>query len=141
MKKAISFVTIVVMLLAMVPAVFAAAVICPVVNTGVFLIGCRLFFWETIAGWGAALGFTNAADYAIFGLAAINFIIEIGVNLVLAPVIVRLIKKYMVRIKLIILPIEPMLNSTLPFISDRLIGDDSPPYGGLCCVIPLCFLG
>ena len=73
-------------------AVFTAAVICPVVNTGVFLIGCRLFFWETIAAWGAALGFTNAADYAIFGLAGINFIIEIGVNLVLAPVIVRLIK-------------------------------------------------
>lgn len=73
-------------------AVFAAAVICPVVNTGIFLIGCRLFFWETIAGWGAAMGFANAADYAIFGLAGINFLIEICVNLVLAPVIVRLIK-------------------------------------------------
>ena len=75
-----------------VAAVFSAAVICPVVNTGVFLIGCRLFFWETIAGWGAALGFSNAADYAIFGLAGINFLIEIAVNLVLAPMIVRLIK-------------------------------------------------
>ena len=73
-------------------AVFAAAVICPVVNTGIFLIGCRLFFWETIAAWGAALGFANAADYAFFGLAGINFLIEIAVNLILAPVIVRLIR-------------------------------------------------
>lgn len=73
-------------------AVFTAAVICPVVNTGVFLIGCRLFFWETIAGWGAAMGFANATDYAIFGLAGINFIIEIAVNLVLSPMIVRLIR-------------------------------------------------
>lgn len=73
-------------------AVFAAAVICPVVNTGIFLIGCRLFFWETIAVWGAALGFANAADYAFFGLAGINFLIEIAVNLILAPMIVRLIK-------------------------------------------------
>lgn len=75
-----------------VAAVFGAAVICPVVNTGIFLIGCRIFFWETIAEWGAAMGFANAADYAIFGLAGINFLIEIAVNLVLAPVIVRLIK-------------------------------------------------
>ena len=73
-------------------AVFAAAVMAPVANTGIFLMGCRLFFWETIAGWGAALGFADAADYAIFGLAGINFIIEICVNLFLAPVIVRLIK-------------------------------------------------
>ena len=73
-------------------AVFAAAVVAPVVNTGIFLIGCRLFFWETIAGWGAALGFANAADYAFFGLAGINFLIEIAVNLLLAPMIVRLIK-------------------------------------------------
>ena len=73
-------------------AVFVAAVICPVVNTGVFLMGCRIFFWETIAGWGAAIGFANAADYAIFGLAGINFLIEIAVNLILAPAIVRLIK-------------------------------------------------
>lgn len=76
-----------------VAAVLSAAVICPVVNTGVFLLGCRLFFWETIAGWGAALGFANAAEYAFFGLAGINFVIEIGVNLILAPVIVRLIKQ------------------------------------------------
>ena len=73
-------------------AVFAAAVVAPVVNTGIFLIGCRLFFWETIAAWGAAMGFANAADYAFFGLAGINFLIEIAVNLLLAPMIVRLIK-------------------------------------------------
>ena len=32
-------------------AVAVAAVVCPVVNTGVFLIGCLLFFMETIGGW------------------------------------------------------------------------------------------
>ena len=73
-------------------AVFAAAVVCPVVNTGIFLIGCWLFFLETITGWAALYGFENAAEYAIYGLAGINFIIEIAVNLVLVPVIVRLIK-------------------------------------------------
>ena len=73
-------------------AVFAAAIICPVVNTGVFLLGCKLFFLDTVAGWGAALGYENAAAYMFLGLAGVNFLIELAVNIVLAPVIVRLIK-------------------------------------------------
>ena len=75
-----------------VAGVFAAAVICPVVNTGVFLIGCWLFFLETVAQWGADLGFANAAEYMFLGLAGTNFLIELAVNIVLAPVIVRLIR-------------------------------------------------
>lgn len=73
-------------------AVFAAAIICPVVNTGVFLLGCQLFFLETVAEWGKGLGFDNAAAYMFLGLAGVNFLIELGVNIVLAPVIVRLIR-------------------------------------------------
>ena len=73
-------------------AVFVAAVVCPVVNTGVFLIGCRLFFYETITQWGLALGFANAADYMFFGLAGGNFLFELGVNLVLAPAVLRIMK-------------------------------------------------
>lgn len=72
-------------------AVIVAAVVCPVVNTGVFLLGCQLFFLETVAGWGAAAGFENVASYMFIGLAGINFLIELGTNIVLAPVITRLI--------------------------------------------------
>jgi hypothetical protein len=72
--------------------VIAAAVVCPVVNTGVFLLGCQVFFLETISAWGAAAGFENAASYMFLGLAGVNFLIELGVNILLAPVIVRLIK-------------------------------------------------
>lgn len=70
----------------------AAAIICPVINTGVFLVGCNLFFYDTITEWASMYGFPNAANYMVFGLAGINFIVEIGVNLLLAPVIVRLIQ-------------------------------------------------
>lgn len=72
-------------------AVMTAAVVCPLVNTGVFLLGCRLFFFDTITAWGAAAGFQNVGTYMIFGLTGINFLIELGVNLVLAPVVARLI--------------------------------------------------
>lgn len=72
-------------------AVFAAAIICPIVNTGVFLLGCQLFFLDTVAEWGDSMGYENAAAYMFLGLAGVNFLIELCVNIVLAPVIVRLI--------------------------------------------------
>ena len=73
-------------------AVVAAAVVCPIVNTGVFLIGCRLFFWDTIAEWGTSSGFSNPAAYAILGLVGANFLFEMAFNLLLSPVVVRLLK-------------------------------------------------
>lgn len=73
-------------------AVILAALSCPVVNTGVFLLGCWLFFMPTITQWGAAAGYENAASYMFLGLAGVNFLIELGVNFFLAPVIMRLIK-------------------------------------------------
>ena len=58
-------------------AVAVAAVVCPVVNTGVFLIGCLLFFMETIGGWADAMGFgANIGQYMIVGLVGANFIFE-----------------------------------------------------------------
>ncbi|MDD6394826.1 MAG: ECF transporter S component [Firmicutes bacterium] len=73
-------------------AVAASAIVCPVVNTGVFLIGCALFFMETIRGWAEAFGFgSNVAAYMIIGLVGVNFLLEMLVNVVLSPVIVRLI--------------------------------------------------
>lgn len=73
-------------------AVTLSAVICPVVNTGVFLLGCRLFFFETISQWGAAEGFTSVAKYMFLGLAGGNFLVELAANIILAPVIYRIIK-------------------------------------------------
>ena len=73
-------------------AVIAAAVICPVVNTGVFLLGCLIFFLPTISEWAAAMGFESVGRYMILGLVGGNFIFELLFNIVLSPVIVRLIK-------------------------------------------------
>ena len=73
-------------------AIFAAAIVCPMINTGVFLLGCFAFFYETIAEWGAALGYSSAADYMFFGLAGGNFLFELALNIVLAPVAVRILR-------------------------------------------------
>ena len=73
-------------------AVVVAAISGPIVNTGIFLLGCVFFFMPTITEWAAMFGFENATAYMFLGLAGVNFLIELGVNILLAPVIVRLIK-------------------------------------------------
>lgn len=72
-------------------AVAAAAIVCPIVNTGVFLLGCVIFFMKAITEWGLAEGFNNVAAYMFLGLAGGNFLFELGSNIVLSPVIVRVL--------------------------------------------------
>ena len=70
-------------------AVISAAVVCPIINTGIFLLGCLVFFMPTIKGWA---GDGDLLSFMIFGLGLINFPVELGFNLILSPVIVRLLK-------------------------------------------------
>ena len=73
-------------------AVVVAAVVCPLVNTGVFLLGCVLFFMDAVAALAAGAGFTGSATTFLFvGLAGFNFLFEMAFNLVLSPVVVRLL--------------------------------------------------
>lgn len=74
-------------------AVVASAIVCPVVNTGIFLIGCRLFFMSLIEQWAAGAGFTGSiGSYMILVLVGTNFLFELGINVILSPVIVRILK-------------------------------------------------
>ena len=73
-------------------ASICAGICAPVVNTGVFLIGCRLFFYDTVAAWGAAVGFENTALYMIVSFVGVNFLVELGINLVLSSAIVQIIR-------------------------------------------------
>ncbi len=72
-------------------AVILAAIACPVANTGVFVIGSFVFFLDTIKVWGAGLGYENAFLYVILGMVGINFIIELAVNVILSPTVMKLI--------------------------------------------------
>lgn len=72
-------------------AVITAAIVCPVVNTGLFLVGCSVFFLDTISEWAAGAGFESAGAYMIFGMVGLNFLVETAVNIVLSSVIVRVL--------------------------------------------------
>lgn len=72
-------------------AIVSSAVTAPIVNTGIFFIGCELFFFSDIAAY-----FNVQAEkvtvFIIIVLIGINFIVEFAVNLILAPTIYRLIE-------------------------------------------------
>ena len=72
-------------------AAIASAIVCPVVNTGVFLLGCRIFFMPYADAIAETLQMNVSGMDLFFALAGANFLLELGMNLVLSPVIVKLI--------------------------------------------------
>ena len=86
-------------------AIILSAVICPIVNTGIFLLGCKIFFMGTIIEWASAWsaqqgGATSILAYLVFGLIGGNFIFELLANIVMCPVILKLVNIGYSKIKL-----------------------------------------
>lgn len=73
-------------------AVIISAILVPLTNTGIFLIGCRLFFFDTIKEWAVGFGFENAFIYMIVGLVGLNFLFELAINIILSPSVVGAVK-------------------------------------------------
>lgn len=73
-------------------AALAAAVACPVVNTGVFFLGCLLFFLDDCVQFAANLGITGSGPVVVMSVfIGFNFFFELGLDLILCPIIVRII--------------------------------------------------
>ena len=62
-------------------AVFLAAGVVPVINTGLFILGC-LCMWDTIALMSEGM---NVFMFILVGLVTFNFFIEFAINLLVAP--------------------------------------------------------
>jgi len=73
-------------------ACLAAATVCPLVNTGVFVVGVYAFFIDLISQWGLAAGYSDATTFLFFGMITVNFFVEMLINIVLNPMIVRILR-------------------------------------------------
>lgn len=71
-------------------AVAVAAVAAPILNTGLFLVGCGLFFMGLLQEWAAAVA-SSVTSYIFLTLVGLNFLIELIVNIILCPLVVRLL--------------------------------------------------
>ena len=74
-------------------AVLLAALVCPIVNTGIFVLGCRVFFWEHIPAIAEIIGvpLKSRSNFIFAVLVGLNFPTELVVNIVLAPAIARIL--------------------------------------------------
>jgi uncharacterized membrane protein len=70
-------------------AVVLSAVVAPVMNTGIFLLGCYVFIWPELVALARESGV--GIGLLIFGLAGMNFIVELILNVALCPALIRII--------------------------------------------------
>ena len=74
------------------PAVFSAAAVAPLTNTTIYIIGMMTIFKGTWEGQAEEYGGMLILALIIIGMAMVNFVIEMIINMVLAPSAVRIIQ-------------------------------------------------
>ena len=76
-------------------AVLISAIVCTVVNTGIFLIGSLVFFTDTVSAGASAEGVSVGMYLIVFfvglNFVGLNFVFELIANIVVSPAIVRIL--------------------------------------------------
>lgn len=72
-------------------AALGAAIVCPVTNTAVFLLGCVIFFMPHADAIAAQIGMDVTGMQLFLALAMANFALELGMNIILCPIVVRIL--------------------------------------------------
>lgn len=70
-------------------AVYLSAAVAPLVNTGIFILGLVVFFRDTLVLW--ANGEEAVMQFILFSILGVNFLAELVLNLLLVPVILRIL--------------------------------------------------
>ena len=70
-------------------ATIAAAVVCPIVNTGIFCLFMLTAFRSTLTEWAAG---QNILTYMLLGLVGVNFLVEFCINVIIGPAIKTIVK-------------------------------------------------
>ena len=71
-------------------AVTCSAVVAPILNSGIFVLGCYICIWDQLTAVAGEKGV--GIGLLLFGLAGLNFIIELVLNVILCPSILRIIQ-------------------------------------------------
>ena len=71
-------------------AVIVSAIVCPVVNTGIFLLGSVIFFMDAVDSGATSEGMSTFG-YLIVFFVGLNFVFELVLNIIISPALLRLI--------------------------------------------------
>ena len=69
-------------------SVILAALLTPVCNTGIFVLGASIFFLDLLTSWAAG---APVVTYIVTGIVGVNFLFEVLFDIILAPIIVQII--------------------------------------------------
>ena len=72
--------------------VVLSAVACPIVNTGIFVAGLFVFYYPLMESFAASSAFAGAVAFIFLGIVGLNFVVELLINVLLVPVVLRIIK-------------------------------------------------
>ena len=72
-------------------AAITASAIAPVVNTGIFFIGSAVFFFNDLTAFASTVGYDSFVSVMFGYMIGFNFIAEFAFNLIVTPVIYRVI--------------------------------------------------
>ncbi|MBQ4252600.1 MAG: ECF transporter S component [Erysipelotrichaceae bacterium] len=64
----------------------------PIVNTGIFCLAIMTIFLPITQQFADMLGFADAGKFVLLGIVGTNFLFELGLNAVLVPIIIRIIR-------------------------------------------------
>ena len=71
--------------------VILSAVTCPIVNTGIFVTALFLFYYALMSEFASLNAFANAVSFIFVGIVGLNFVVEFAINVLLIPVVLRVI--------------------------------------------------
>jgi len=74
-------------------AVVTAAVVAPVVNTGIFLVGCLTFFMDAVSEMAAGKDMSIFAYFMVV-FVGLNFVFELIANVIASPALLRIINVF-----------------------------------------------
>ena len=72
-------------------ATLVSGIACPIVNTGIFVLGMMLIFRPTVESFAEGSG-KSAIAFLFIAMIGVNFIIEMVVNIILSSAVARIIK-------------------------------------------------
>ena len=71
--------------------ILLAAILAPIVNTGIFTVALVTIFGPLAKQWAEAAGSASVASYILAGIIGVNFVVELAADVILAPIIMRIV--------------------------------------------------
>ena len=72
-------------------AVILSSISAPIVNTGVFVLGLFVFYFDLMTEFAVGNAYASTAAFIFIGIVGLNFIVEFAVNVALIPIVLRIL--------------------------------------------------